>query len=177
MPSVIYFCNNIDVIFRQALNNTSVRSRSISFRCLHCGRHDNYTKCHFSSKLSTARPGAVKESILQQTRCLHYGRHDILTFFRNMGQLLYYYLYFYKKQDVLPTHIVIFRQALNNTSERSEVSFFLRVREAEQQLLYSGIAACHFIKSPPPGHHTQNTLLAAGTSQSLRAGLCGASYV
>ena len=47
-------------------------------------------KCYFSSKLSTARPGAVKESILQQTGCLHYGRHDIFTFFRNMEQLLYY---------------------------------------------------------------------------------------
>ncbi len=34
----------------------------------------------FSSKLSTARPGAVKESMLQQTGCLHYGRHEIFTF-------------------------------------------------------------------------------------------------
>ena len=39
----------------------------------------------FSSKLSTARPGAVKESILQQTGCLHYGRHDIFTFFRTFA--------------------------------------------------------------------------------------------
>ncbi len=38
---------------------------------------------------------AVKESILLQTGCLHYGRHDIFTFFRNMGQLLYYCLYIF----------------------------------------------------------------------------------
>ena len=43
-------------------------------------------KCYFSGKLSTARPGAVKESILLQTGCLHYGRHDIFTFFQNAGQ-------------------------------------------------------------------------------------------
>ena len=52
--SIIYFSNNIDVD----------------------------PKFYFSNKLSTARPGAVKESILQLTGCLRYGRHDIFTFFR-----------------------------------------------------------------------------------------------
>ena len=45
---------------------------------------------------------AVKESILQQTGCLHYGRHDIFTFFRNMGQLLYFYLKNKQTSDSVP---------------------------------------------------------------------------
>ena len=60
-------------------------------RCEYCENKskniDVAPKCYFSSKFSTARPEAVKESILQQTGCLHYGRHDIFTFFQNMAQL------------------------------------------------------------------------------------------
>ena len=45
----------------------------------------------FVEQTLNSTSGAVKESILQQTGCLRYGRHDIFTFFRNLGQLLYYY--------------------------------------------------------------------------------------
>ena len=45
-----------------------------------CNNIDVAPKCYFSGKLSTARPRAVKESVLQQTGCLHYGRHEIFTF-------------------------------------------------------------------------------------------------
>ena len=46
-------------------------------------------KCCFPGKLSKARTGAVKESILQQTGCLHYGRHDIFTSFFGMWVYCY----------------------------------------------------------------------------------------
>lgn len=54
-----------------------------------CNNIDVAPKCYFSGKLSTARPRAVKESVLQQTGCLHYGRHDIFTFF---GMWVYCYI-------------------------------------------------------------------------------------
>ena len=46
----------------------------------------------FLEQTLNKRPGAVKESILQQTRCLHYGRHDIFTFISECGSTVYYYL-------------------------------------------------------------------------------------
>lgn len=54
-----------------------------------CNNIDVAPKCYFSGKLSTARPRAVKESVLQQMGCLHYGRHDIFTFF---GMWVYCYI-------------------------------------------------------------------------------------
>ena len=52
--------------------------------CLEITTYNNIDvdpKCHFSSKLSTARLSAVLGFLQRQTRCLHYGRYDIYAFF------------------------------------------------------------------------------------------------
>ena len=71
LPTTVFFTRKADLLLKKQSASIIYFSNNI----------DIDPKFYFSSKLATARPGAVKESILQQTGCLQYGRHDIFTFF------------------------------------------------------------------------------------------------